>query len=39
MIYSVLTARVIFMVKISLDVSVLDENMFGLVQSWVSVYL
>ena len=34
----VLTARVIFTTKTSLDVfSVLDENMFGLSQSWVIV--
>ena len=37
MFYAVPTARVVFMVKTSLDVFSLRENMFGIVQSWVVV--
>ena len=37
MFYVVATVGVIFTAKTRLDVSVLDENMFGLVQCWVIV--
>ena len=39
MFYDVPTAKVIFTTKTRLADSVLDENMFGLVQFWVIIYL